>query len=467
MPTTPVIPEFITVHLGAPDDNAPNVTIPFTDYVKNVASSEIYPTWPENALRANIYAITTFALNRIYSEYYRSRGYNFDITNSTRYDQAYVHGRNVFEDISRIVDETFNDYVRRPGTIEPYFTQFCNGTTVTCDGLSQWGTVTLANQGYTPYEILTYYYGPDLEIVRDAPVQSIPESYPGTAMRIGDASDDIKLIQIRLNRISQNYPAIPKITNPDGLFDAETYNAVRAFQQIFNLEPDGIVGKATWYKILSIFNGVKRIAELDSEGIRLEDVSKQFGGLLRPGDSGTAIQALQYYLRVVGDFNAQIPAPRITGVFDEQTENAVRSFQQAYGLAVDGLVGENTWNTLYDVYAGIAETVPREYWGFNAAIYPGYVLRLGMSGPSVSTLQTYLAFISQTFPQIPQVSVTGNFDEETQDAVLAFQREFGFDPTGLVGPITWNAIAETYSTLYNGAQRSPGQFPGQVPSQSE
>ena len=180
MPTgEPYIPETITVHLGSPDSNAPNVTVDFPTYVKNVASSEIYPTWPENSLRANIYVIVSFALNRIYTEWYRSRGYDFDITSSTQFDQKFINGREIFENISRLVDELFNDYVRRQGSIEPLFTAFCNGTTVTCGGLSQWGTVGLAQDGLTPYEILQYYYGDDIDIVRNAPVRSASPLIPG------------------------------------------------------------------------------------------------------------------------------------------------------------------------------------------------------------------------------------------------------------------------------------------------
>ena len=231
-----------------PDAYADNVTVPFIDYIKNVASSEIYPTWPDASLRANIYAQVTFALNRVYTEWYRSRGYNFDITNSTQYDQAFVYGREIFSNISDIVDELFNDYVRRQGSIEPLFTQFCNGTTVTCDGLSQWGTVELAQQGMTPYEILQYYYGNDIEIVVNAPVGSITPSYPGYPLGLGgrraggpDFTAAVK-------------PGVPQLSGDPRKFQWTAYTAsrpgtlVRTFQQIFNLNPDGIVGKATWYK---------------------------------------------------------------------------------------------------------------------------------------------------------------------------------------------------------------------------
>ena len=238
---TPTIPDKITVHLGPPDSQAENITLPFADYIKNVASSEIYPTWPENALRANIYAIITFALNRYYTEFYRNKGYNFDITSSTQYDQKFIKGREIFENISLIVDEIFNDYITKSDQIQPYFTAYCNGTTVQCDGLSQWGTVTLANQGKTPYQILQNYYGNDINIVKNAPVGTNTPSYPGVILELGDSGEDVRTIQKQLNRISANYPSIPKIPSTNGIFDEATRRAVIQFQKIFNLSPDGRV----------------------------------------------------------------------------------------------------------------------------------------------------------------------------------------------------------------------------------
>ncbi|WP_087064843.1 peptidoglycan-binding protein [Intestinibacillus massiliensis] len=306
---TPVIPDFITVHLGVPDDrSAPNVTVSFPDYIKNVASSEIYPTWPENAIRANIYAQISYALNRVYTEWYRSRGYNFDITNSTRYDQSFMQGREIFENIGQIVDELFRDYLVRPGSVEPLFAQYCNGTTVTCEGLSQWGTVPLAEQGMTPYEILTHFYGPDLNIVRDAPVAEPIPSYPGSPLRRGMSGNAVRDIQVRLNRISNNYPAIPKIYPVNGFFDLTTENAVKEFQRLFNLTQDGVVGSATWYRIAYIFTSVKRLAELDSEGLSLADVSKQFPAVLREGDTAIGVRVVQYFLSVVSQYVDTVPA---------------------------------------------------------------------------------------------------------------------------------------------------------------
>lgn len=370
----PVIPQTITVHLGPPDSNAPNVRVPFIDYIKNVASSEIYPTWPENAIRANVYAQITYALNRIYTEFYRSRGYDFDITNSTQYDQAYREGRDYFENISLIVDDIFNDYVVKQGTIQPYFTQYCDGINTTCPGLSQWGTVDLANQGMTPYEILQHYYGDDINIVMDAPVAEIGPSYPGIPLRLGSAGEEVRTIQRELNRISQNYPSIPRIPVNYGVFDAETEAAVKQFQKIFNLTPDGIVGKGTWYKLKSIYTGVLRLSELYSEGLTLSDVERRYPGSLQQGDSGEEVRVLQYYLGVVSFFDDAIPISPENGYFGPSTTQTVVAFQQKYGLPDTGVVDQATWNKLIDVYDSTIASLPPQYGEYQGDIYPGYFL---------------------------------------------------------------------------------------------
>lgn len=465
MPNEPYIPHFITVHLGAPASGAQNVTVTFPDYIKNVASSEIYPTWPENALRANIYAQISFALNRYYTEWYRSMGYDFDITNSTAYDQSFVQNRDIFSNISDIVDEIFNSYVRRQGSVEPYFTQYCNGTTVTCDGLSQWGTVTLAEQGYTPYEILTYYYGDDIDIVTGVPVRTGTPSYPGLPLRQGDGGNDVRTKQIQLNRISRNYPAIPKIPNPDGIFGQETEDAVRAFQRIFNLTVDGIIGNATWYRIAYLYTAVKRLSELDSEGISLEEASQQYPGVLRPGDTGPEVQFVQYYLAVVGTFYETVPPIQVTGVYDEQTRDAVVAFQNTFGLEPDGIIGRLTWNDLYRAYRGILETTPAIEGG--VLLYPGTILRIGSQGDNVRVIQEYLSFISDAYPAIPRVPVTGVFGNQTEAAVRAFQTAFDLPVNGVVGPITWGMIGSVYSDLVTGFNKQEGQHPGFELSEGE
>ncbi len=458
MADLPFVPENIVVHLGAPSADAPNVTVSFPDYIKNVASSEIFPTWPESAVRANILAQISFALNRIYTEWYPSRGYAFDITNNTAFDQSFVQGRDIFDNISLLVDELFNDYVRRQGSIEPYFTQYCNGTTSTCDGLSQWGTVDLANQGLNSLEILQSFYGDDIEIVANAPVRNNQPSYPGTPLTVGSAGNDVLTKQIQLNRISRNYPAIPKIDPVDGVFGTATEDAVVAFQEIFGLTPDGIIGKETWYRIAYLYNSVKRLAELDSEGIALEDVRKQFSEILQLGDTGDEVRVIQYFLAVVGTFNDAVPSVPINGIFDEATRNAVIAFQQYAGLDPDGIVGEETWDQLYDAYRGIVGTitVPEN----RIAPYPGTPLTNGVQGEYVLFLQSYLNRIAETYPAIPTVTVDGVFGEATENAVVAFQREFGLSPNGVVGPITWDRIASLYEDLSVGSEKQTGQFGG-------
>ncbi len=456
----PFIPETITVHLGAPNAAAENVTLSFPDYIKNVASSEIYPTWPESAIRANIYAQISYALNRVYTEWYPSQGYNFDITNTTRYDQAFVPNRNIFENISRIVDEIFNSYVIREGSVEPYFTQYCNGTTSTCEGLSQWGTVPLAESGLSPFEILQNYYGDDIAIVENAPVQAAGPSYPGQPLRLGEAGNEVRFKQVQLNRISRNYPAIPKINPVDGIFGQETEAAVKEFQRIFNLTPDGIIGPATWYKIVRIYNGVKRLSELDSEGISTEEISKEFPGVLQSGDSGLNVRNLQYFLAVVGEFYDTVPQIEITGTYDTPTEAAVRAFQQTVGLPIDGIVGINTWQSLYRVYRGIIATTNSLEGG--VAVYPGFVLRQGTQADAVSTLQEYLTYISEVYPEIPAVPITGVFGNQTAASVEAFQRTFGLEVNGVVGPATWNSIASLYADLRNGNNKRADQHSGIV-----
>ncbi len=460
MPTLPYIPETVTVHLGAPDASATNVTLPFADYIKNVASSEIYPTWPENALRANIYAQISFALNRIYTEYYRSRGYDFDITNSTAIDQSFVHGRDIFENISRIVDEIFNDYLRNRGSVEPLFAQYCNGTTVTCAGLSQWGTVDLANRGYTPYQILTYYYGDDIDIVRDAPVMGLTASVPQNPLRLGSSGDDVRTVQIRLNRISQNYPSIPKISRITGLYSYDTESAVRRFQEIFNLSPDGIVGKATWYRIQAIYAAVKRLNALNAEGITFDEVTQQFPEVLRPGSTGAGVRELQYYLRYLAQFTDEIPPLELDGIYGPTTESAVRAFQRLYGLAIDGIVGEDTWNAIYRSYLGAIEAIPPQYTEGTALPFSGVPLVLGAQSEEVRLLQEYLNYIASAYPEIPVIPVTGIYGTQTQTAVEVFQRLFDIPVTGVVIATTWNAIASVYEDLYFGNRLNPGQYPG-------
>ncbi|MBQ4536470.1 MAG: peptidoglycan-binding protein [Lachnospiraceae bacterium] len=256
-----VIPEYIIVHDGVPDDpTAPNYWVRYKDYIKNVASCEIYSTWPESSIYANILAIQSFTLNRVYTEWYRNQGYNFTITSSTAYDQKWVYGRNIFENIDRLVDSVFANYLSRPGVRQPIFTSYCDGQRVTCSGLSQWGSKYLGDEGYSAIEILRYYYGNDMFINTAELISGVPSSFPGYDLNIGAAGDKVRQLQTQLNRIARNYPAIPTIT-PDGIYGPATAESVRTFQGIFNLPQTGITDYPTWYEISDIYVGVTRIAE--------------------------------------------------------------------------------------------------------------------------------------------------------------------------------------------------------------
>ena len=461
MPTgLPFIPETITVHLGRPNEDAPNVTVPFQEYVANVASSEIYPTWPESAIRANMLAQISFALNRIYTGYYRTRGYDFDITNSTQYDQYFVNGRDIFSNIQQIAAELFNTYIRREGNVEPLFAQYCNGTTVTCPGLSQWGSVDLARAGYTPYRILTSYYGNNVELVRDAPVGAVQNTAPSPPLRLGSANNDVRLLQIRLNRISNNYPNIPKIPYVNGIFGSETEEAVKSFQETFNLTPDGIVGSATWFAVERIYAAVKRLNSLNSEGLTFNEVSNQFPGVLRRGDANTGVSLLQYYIDFLSAYYDDIPSLAVDGIFGEDTENAVYAVQSAFGLPVDGLVGEQTWNAIVNAYRGILETIPIRYTEGNIIPFQGTILREGDESETVRVLQEYLNYIAAYIPEVPATSPTGYFGSRTRASVEAIQRAYGLPVTGYVNAITWRYITDLYSDLYIGNRLNEGQYPG-------
>ncbi len=446
MPVNPVIPETITVHLGRPNEAASNVIVPFAEYIKNVASHEIYPTWPESAIRANILAQISYTLNRVYTEYYRSRGYDFDVTNSTQFDQSYVPGGDIFENISRITDEIFNNYIVRRGNIEPLFAAFCDGVQTQCRGLSQWGSVELAERGLVPYEILQYYYGNDIDIVYNAPVGGNTPSYPGRPLRRGSAGEDVRIIQRQLNRIAVNYPAIP-LSPTSGIFDQATENAVRAFQGIFNLAVDGIVGKATWYRIKQVWTGVKQLSDLASEGLTITEAQRVFPEILRYGDRGGGVQVVQYYLAFLGFFLPQLPPIEVTGVFDDATRDAVYTFQSYAGLPIDGIVGRDTWNALQDNYAQVVNNLPAQYQQYLSQIYPGRYLVVGDRGESIRQLQQNLRRIAQADPNIPLIEVDGIYGPATQAAVLAMQRQLGMEQTGAVGPILWQTIMTRGSTL--------------------
>ena len=258
-----VIPEYIIVHDGLPDDNtAPNYYVTYKDYIKNVACSEIYATWPESSIYANILAIMSFTLNRVYTEWYRNRFKNFTITSSTAYDQKWIYGRNIYSNIDYLVDSVFGNYLTRPGIRQPILASYCDGVRVTCSGLSQWGSKNLGDEGYDAIDILRYYYGNDIYINTSQAISGVPSSFPGYDLTIGSSGQKVYQLQEQLGRISRNFPAIPRI-NADGIYGERTAEAVRTFQSIFDLPATGITDYPTWYSISDIYVGVTRIAEPD------------------------------------------------------------------------------------------------------------------------------------------------------------------------------------------------------------
>lgn len=438
------VPTTITVHLGNPDEEAENVTVPYIDYIKNVASSELYPTWPENALRANIHAITSIAMNRVFTEWYRSRGYDFDITNSTQYDQAFVYNRGIFDTISVIADEIFAQYIVREGQVQPLFATFCDGRVSQCNGLLQWGTVDLANQGYTPIEILKYYYGEDIEIVTDAPIGTVEASYPGEPLQLGDSSIDVLRMELYLDRIRQNYPGIPQIQPLNGYFNETTEAAVRVFQSVFNLPVTGIVDQATWYSIRYIYNAVTRLAELTAQGYLLSQILDITRETYLEGDIRPRVELIQYALNVLSIYYATIQSVPITGIFDDQTREQVIEFQRTFNLQPTGVVDNETFDAMMTSLFGILDTLPPEAVYLPRLRWPGVVYNLGDEGPTIYVIQEMLSYISLIIPVIPYIEPNGVLDETTQRAVRAFQSTQGIESTGIIDEQTWNAIVDVY-----------------------
>lgn len=451
-----VIPRTITVHLGAPTSSARNVTVSFQDYIANVASSEVYPTWPEEALRANILAQISLALNRIYTEWYPSRGYSFNITGSPGYDQAYVDGRTVFDVMERLTAELFSTFVRRSGFAEPYFTEYCDGKTVTCAGMKQWGTVDRANEGKNALQILRYYYGSSIELATSSNLTAIPESYPGTPLRLGSTGTAVSVLQKQLSRIAKDYPGFGK---PDitGTFDTATENSVKAFQKYFSLTADGVVGRSTWYKISYIYVSVKDLAELTSEGEEFDAVISAGawpGVVLRRGSTGTAVEQVQFWLSGLAEFDSSIPSIAVDGNFGAGTERAVIAFQKSAGLTADGIVGRLTWDALYAAWVNAQSDIGGTAW-------PGTVLRSGSKGNSVRQVQFWLLLAAGNYSMLPSVTVDGSYGSATTAAVTAFQTYFGLAADGAVGRVTWNKLNEVGIAVANelvDPNIQPGQF---------
>ena len=424
----------------------------------------LYPGWPEQALRANILAQISLALNRVWTEWYPSRGYAFHITGSPGYDQAYVEGRTVFAVMERLTAELFNTYVRRAGDAEPYFTEYCDGKLVTCPGMKQWGTVDRANEGMNALQILRYYYGDRVQLATSQNIAVIPSSWPGVTLRRGSSGVSVRILQRQLSRIAKDYPAFGK-PEASGIFDEATETSVKRFQKQFSLTADGLVGKATWYKVSYIYVSVKNLAELTSEGESAEGVQSAGawpGVVLRRGSTGSAVEQAQFWLSELAQFDSTLPDPAVDGRFGAGTERAVKTFQQRQGLAADGAVGQATWDALYAAWVDMQNDLGGTAW-------PGTALRRGSTGMEVRLVQFWLRLAADNYAALSPVAVDGSFGAATVRAVEAFQGRFGLTADGVVGRATWAKLREVALAVANDIvepDAAPGQFPGTVRSGS-
>ena len=359
----------------------------------------------------------------------------------------------------KLTDDIFNTYVRKTGTVNPYYTEYCDGKNVSCKGLKQWGTVTLAEQGRSALSILQYYYGSNTEVVRTSNIASIPESYPGSPVRKGDTGPNVFMLQRQLNRITKDYPFLGILT-VDGVFGSQMEATVKRFQQQFTLTADGVVGRQTWYKISYIYVSVKDLAELTSEGETASGVLSDgtWGGtILRQGSSGSAVEQVQFWLNTISQYVSSIPSVSVDGIYGSSTAVAVRAFQRRYGLTVDGVVGRTTWNAIYAQYRSIQvdNGIPNAY--------PGIALKEGDKGQNVRLVQFWLKIARTVYTSLNNPTVDGVFGPSTKRAVQAFQRYFGLTADGIVGRTTWNKLREVYTDIANDLLSSslrPGDFPG-------
>lgn len=403
-------------------------------------------SWPEEALRANIIAQVSLALNRIWTEWYPSRGYSFNITGSPGYDQAYVNGRTVFAVMERLTAELFNTFVQRSGDAEPYFTEYCDGKTVTCPGMKQWGTVDRAREGMNALQILRYYYGNRVQLVTTDNIAAIPSSYPGSPLRRGSTGTNVRILQKQLSRIAKDYPSFgkPAVT---GTFDEATENSVKKFQKQFSLTADGVVGRATWNKVSFIYVSVKDLAELTSEGETAEGTQSAGGWpgtVLRRGSTGSSVEQVQFWLSDLAQFDSSLVRVTVDGSYGAATVSAVEAFQTLFGLTSDGVVGRSTWNKLKEFGLAVANKIVA------ANVAPGQfttTTRAGSSGTAVRAVQYYLRRLAAYYSDVPRVAVDGKFGAATTRAVKAWQSRAGLTVDGVVGRLTFQSLYDAAQAL--------------------
>ncbi|MBR5322634.1 MAG: peptidoglycan-binding protein [Clostridia bacterium] len=449
----PGVPAYITVHLGKADEIAENVTVSFPDYIKSVASTTLPPDIPEEALCAVMYAQISRALYRISERIYRKMGYGFDITDNPDTDLAFEYNGAVFSNVNEIADRIFNEYIAGDFGIWPLNAEICyNG--VTCRGISVEGSIAMAENGRTCEEILEYYFGRKFGIVRNATVRGLQNfflfNYP---MYQGQTGSDVSGLQIALNRIAANYEEMPYIKTADGVYGEDTVMAVSKFQRIFDLPISGNVEKNTYYKLLYVFDSIYKLNYLALQMVEFSDIPTEPPTKLKYGDVGNQVKLLQYYLNFISAFEPSIPPLQIVGVFGEKTYRSVVSFQEMFGFEPDGVVTEPLWRVLVDVYYGLYSSLPHSVFSETARPYGGNILVSGSVGIDVRYLQKYLAKVAEINRRLPEISLNGKFDEQTENAVRVFQQIFRIKESGVVTSTTWNLLSEVYNAIVAGEQR--------------
>jgi len=444
------IPNYIRVHLGRMERPASIVNIPFIEYIKNVTSHEIFDEWPEEAIVANVYCIISLTLNRIFTEFYRKRGFNFDITSETFMDQKFVYRGVIGERISAIVDKIFNNYLAIIGHKEPFLSLYNDGIRVNIPGrLSQWGSFFDAqDRGMNAWQIIRKYFSQNLELRETDVFGGILESYPGHTLSEGSRGNAVRTMQLYLNRILGRYSDV--IINPvDGVFGPMTRSSVIMFQRVYGLPQTGTIDRRTWYEISRIYGIERALWEMDSEGKRIGIGKTPPTRVIRSGDTGPLVVELQFLLDYIAMFHREIPfVPQISR-FDALTEQGVRAFQSLYNLNSDGVVGPATWRKLYEVYWGIKENTtpplpppPNPVLPDNMPPFPGTSLRVGSQGSDVRIIQEAINKLADAQPGLWKIGEDGIFGNGTRDAVMAFQRIFGLNVDGIVGPATWRKLME-------------------------
>ena len=458
-----VIPQEITVHLGLPDTKAFNYTLPFGDYIKSVSACLFVPTWPDTALQAHIFTILTFTLSRVYSNYYPAQGYPFDITNTPDADQPFCQQKDIPASIAKLVDALLHSCICCEGKLLPKMSYFSDGH----HDLPNKESRSLAEDGYSPSSILSYYFGEGTELNRNissyalAPGGTLSEEYPGI-LRRGCTGPSVKNLQIRLNRVGRNFPLIPCIPACDGIFGPYTESAVKGFQEIFLLSGDGIVNPGTWNKLADIYQSVKSFSFISIHEFQRRGHSFQFPGVLAPGAAGEPVKLLQFFLSSISLGDPMVVSTEMTGVFDEKTRLSSESFQLRYDIPATGIVDSLTWEKIYQVYSNQKQCFPSAFLSSSMSSYPGYALLPGMKGAAVRILQNYLSALEEHYPILPSILPSGQYGGKTKAAVTLLQKKFGLAATGTVSAETWELILQLYDDVKSRRCVCRGQFPGRI-----